>query len=222
MILTMGEALERMSQRVYENKKSIKQDDVQRRNEFVDVYGTEFYRNGDANAPARFYISVSKDMIYYLRFQFKLIISPFISTTSGGTSPVTVSVNDTSLSVSGSTITPNPHKHTTNAHTHNLISGITQTPVTASDFKVSVEGIDITPYLAAQQGGWISGEGVWPSLDLDKNYDILEVISNMRAEGRTAEAELIERVGYKPVEISASAPFACTLSLYLKYSHPCR
>lgn len=222
MILSIGEALERMSQRVYDNKTSIRQDNVQRRNEFVDVYGTEFYRNGDANAPARFYISVSKDMIYYLRFQFKLIITPFVSTTSGGTSPTTVSMNGTSLSVSGSSISPNPHSHTTNAHTHNLISGITQTPVTASDFRVSVEGIDITPYLMAQHDSWISGEGVYPSIDIDKNYDILEVISDMRAEGRDADAALIERVGYKPVEISASAPFGCTLSLYLKYSHPGR
>ena len=99
------------------------------------------------------------------------------------------------------------------------MTGITPTPVTATNFGVKVEGIDITPYLAAQYGNWINGEGVWPYLDIEKDYDLLEVASDLIAEGREADAEKITKAGYKAVEITADGPFQVTLVLYLKYNH---
>lgn len=219
MIISPFEAIERVAARTSKNAKDIAQKNKQRRYSVVDIYGTEFTRLGDLNSPARFYISVSPDMVYYHRFEFKLIISPFTSTVSGGTQPVTVAVDDTSLSISGGSISPNPHRHTTQSHTHNIVSGITQTPVTANNFRVIVEGIDITPYLAAQYNDWINGEGVWPYLDIGKDYDLLEVASDLMAEGRTDDAKKLMKAGYKAVEISASGPFQVTLVLYLKYNH---
>lgn len=219
MIITQTEALERISERVYENTKSIKQNDRQRRDRVVDMYGVEFTRVGDGGAPARFYISVSPDMVYLERFQFKLIISPFVSTAGSGTSAASVRVNDTSLSVSASSVTPNPHSHTTDAHTHNINAGVTLIPATADNYRIFVEGIDVSAYLMAQHGIWIDGEGVWPSTQIEKNFDLLEVAGDMVAEGRTDDADMILRPGYKPIEISANGAFSATMSLYLKYSH---
>lgn len=220
MYLTQEEALERVAERTYKNTKDINRDNRQRRNEVVDLFGVEYTRQGDASNPATFYISISPDMIYLDRFEFKLIIQPFTSTVQGGTDSVTVTVNSKSLSVSNNTISPNPHNHTTSAHTHNVISGVSQTTLTASNFKVFVDSRNITPYLMAQYGGsWISGEGVYPSLDVEENYDILEVASDFAGAGDVATATALTEAGYKKVEITANGPFQVTLVNYLKYSH---
>jgi len=241
MILTQEEALVRISERVAENKKRIDRMLKQRRNQVVDMYGVEFTRQGGPNVPARFYISITPDLIYLERFEFKLIVQPFMSL--AGT------VNGTSLTVSGTgggydvvtaqdltnilnadncsaypddtggggdgggSISPNPHSHT-------VTPGIAQIPTTANDFRVSVEGIDVTPYLMAQYGGaWLDGEGVYPSLDIGRDYDLLEVASDLIGEGRKADADKILRSGYKLIEITASSLFNITLVLYLKMSH---
>lgn len=233
MIVSLEDAVYRLSERVVKNHEDIRQAKVLRRNQAVDIYGDEFYRQGDNDAPASFYVSVSKDMVYMERFEFKLIIQPFTSTVSKNTvSSATVTVDDTELEINEArtqgtpneehthTITPNPHTHETLPHTHTVVpkGGISQTQVTAGDFRISIEGVDITPYLMAQYDGeWIDGEGVFPSLDIDEEYDILEVISDMTAEGRDTSA--LTRPGYKLVQVSASGPFACTMVLYLKYNH---
>ena len=220
MWMTEGEALERVARTTANSAKNISQDNTQRRNQVVDLYGVEFYRQGDGGAPARFYLSISPDMVYMERFEFKLIIQPFISTVAaGGVQSATVTVDNTSLSVSGTTITPNPHKHTTQAHTHTITGGIAMSQTTAKDFRITIEGIDVTAYLTAQYDAWIDGEGVYPSLDVDKNYDILEVASDLIAEGRDSDADLLTRSGYKMVEISSNTPFSVVLVAYLKYSH---
>lgn len=222
MILTQEEALVRVSERVAENKKRIDRSLKQRRNQVVDMYGVEYTRQGAENAPARFYISISPDMVYLERFEFKLIIQPFI-TTSGGIGPASLDLTGVGTerkeSVTPSEvadmldITPNPHTHT-------LSSGITPIVTTADDFRVRIEGIDVTPYLMAQYGGdWIDGEGVYPSLNIGEDYDILEVASDLVGEGRTADADKLVRSGYKSIEISASGTFGVTLVNYLKFSH---
>lgn len=241
MILTQEEAIVRISERVAENKNRIDRMLKQRRNQVVDLYGVEYTRQGAANAPAHFYISISPDMVYLERFEFKLIITPFVSTVGG--------VGYTSLSASGhgteyGVVTPEdlddilnsdgcsayPDDEggegglitgvTPNPHTHTLERGIYSIPTTATDFRVRIEGIDVTPYLMAQYGGaWINGDGVYPSLDIGRDYDILEVASDMMGEGRKADADKLLRAGYKSIEISASGTFGVTLVNYLKYSH---
>lgn len=219
MIVSPYEAIEIVAARTSRNTQDIAQKNKQRRYSVVDSNGMEFTRLGDVNAPARFYISVSPDMVYYHRFEFKLIISPFTTTVSGGTDAVVVAIDDTSLEIQNDQITPNPHKHTTQAHTHNIVTGITPTPVTATVFGVKVEGIDITPYLAAQYNDWISGEGIWPYIDIEKDYDLLQVANDLKAEGRYADAAKLMKAGYKAVEVTANGPFQVTLVLYLKYDH---
>lgn len=219
MRISPYEALERVAARTAKNSQDISRKNKQRRYSVVDIYGTEFTRLGDGGSPAKFYISVSPDMVYYHRFEFKLIIQPFVSTVTGATQSASVEVNDTSLGISSGSITPNPHGHSTEPHSHNLVTGIALTHTQANDFTVSVDGIDITPYLAAQYDSWIDGEGVYPSLDIGKDYDLLQVACDLRAEGRYEDAETLMKAGYKEIEISSSSPFQSTLVLYLKYNH---
>lgn len=222
MILTQEEALIRVSERVAENKKRIDQMLKQRRNQVVDLYGIEYTRQGAANAPARFYISVSTDMTYIERFQFKLIVQPFLSMV-GGIAPAELELRgvgtDRKESVTPSElsgmleITPNPHGHT-------MTAGVTPIATTARDFRISIEGIDVTPYLMAQYGGkWIDCEGVYPSKELGKEYDVIKVSSDLIGEGRHEDADLLLRPGYKEVVITAGGPFSITLVNYIKLAH---
>lgn len=217
MWMTQGEALERVARTAAKTAKNVVQENTQRRNQVVDLYGVEYYRHGDANHPATFYISISPDMVYMERFEFKLIIEAFSSTggeigeTSLSPGPY-ATVDEPTLILSDQAVTPNPHTHT-------VTPGISHTPTTASDFRVKVEGIDVTANLMAQYDGWINGEGVYPMLDVSKNYDLLEVASDFIAEGDTAKADTITQSGYKKIEISSGSPFDVVLVLYSKYSH---
>lgn len=204
----LGTALSVLSEKTSDNTKSIRRNNLQRRDEFVDLYGIEFHRNGSADSPAVFHVSVSGDAAYMERFQFKLVIEPFQVSTE-------LALTSTSLSITDDdNITPNPHNH-------QLVAGVTNIPVTASDFTIEVEGIDITPYLRAQveEGGWnwFNGEGVYPSSNLEESFDLMEVASDIEAEG--GDGSKILRQGWKPITLRGSQPFSATLVLYLKYQH---
>lgn len=225
MRLTEEEAIEKLSQRTYNNTRERQQDSKQRRNEVVDLYGVEYTRQGDNGTPAKFYISISPDMVYLERFEFKLIISPFLSTVGSGTSSATIDISgetsETELGIVNNDVSPKKHKHTfsgTNTHTHTLTAGVTPVTVSANTFSISIEGIDITSYLSAQTT-WVNGEGIFPSTDIEDNYDILAVASLLMAENRKADADKLLSSGYKEIAISANGPFQVTLVNYLKLSH---
>jgi len=227
MELPIEEAIQRIAERTVDNTTELRKARFQRRTEFTDLYGIPFSAQGDANSPATFYISISPDLVYYLRFQFKLEIKPFVSTVSAGTRPASVVVNPTSLAgqVSGQSvnITPNPHGHDTNAHTHEVVSGLTITHTEADDFRMMIQGIDITAYLMEQHdGAWIEGEGLYPNNVIegeDDFYDILDVATVLHSEGNTADCEKLLAPGFKKVEITSNSPFAATLYLYVKHSN---
>lgn len=92
-------------------------------------------------------------------------------------------------------------------------------PVASSGYRVKVDGVDVTAYLAAQHDGWIGGEGVFPSLDPDANYDLLEAACDMRAAGDINLAERVVSPGYKKIEVSGESLFMVTLVIFLKHSH---
>lgn len=227
MLLTTDEYIDRIAKRTVENSENIKQKDRQRRHSFVDLYGVEYTRQGDGSNPATFYISISPDMVYMERFEFKIIVSPFLTSNGMGTNTASPVIGSTELETSlvksgneitGVNITPNPHTHTIGAHTHGLSPGVGSTPAQAGDYRMFIEGIDVTPYLMAQYD-WVNGEGVWPNLVIGEDYDILEVASDLVAEGRSGEADLLTSSGYKRVQITGPGPFSVTLVNYLKYSH---
>lgn len=217
---TLQGALTRIARNVSDLKDSNHHDGLQRRNQVVDLYGYEFYRQGSTDAPAQIGISISQDLGYFERFEFKIIVSPFIiPISSGGTEPVTL---DISGDTENSTVPPNTHKHgsgsivvSPNPHNHTVTAGITMSTSTFSDFRVLIEDIDITAELKQQYGGdWIEGEGIYPRNDLS-NYDILKVVGYLTNEQR----EKILSPGYKKIELRANGFYNCTLVNYLKFSH---
>lgn len=72
--ITYEEALNRIAERTNDNIKELRKSRLQRRTEFTDLYGVPFYAESDSDNKATFYISVSPDLVYFLRFQFKLEI----------------------------------------------------------------------------------------------------------------------------------------------------
>lgn len=222
MQISYESAIQRLAEKTVDNTRELAKTRKQRRTEFADLYGIPFTAQGDATTPAEFYISISPDLVYYLRFQFKLHIQPFVSTVSGGTGSANVTVNDRSLSIANNAITPNPHNHSTVSHSHNIISGLTLTHTTADDFRVKIHGVDVTPYLMEQQDGeWIDGEGLYPSkgLDDDSVYDILDVATVLHSEGDEESVDKLLKPEFKRVAITSNAPFQATMYLYLKYSN---
>lgn len=223
--MSLDEVLNRLAERTSDNTKVLRNQMQQRRNGMEDLYGVMFSADGDEDAPATFYISLSPDFVYLQRFAFKFVIKPFATTVKGGSSPATVIVDNTSLLVNNETgqIEPNPHTHFTLPHTHNMTSGKTFIDTTSDYWRVRIDGIDITAYLIEQHDGqWINGEGIYPNGDLVSQggfYDILDVASMMIADGREAQAEKILEPRFKKVEIISDAPFSIDVYAYVKYSN---
>lgn len=219
--MTDMEALIRVAERTIDNRRQLKNSTQQRRTSFVDLYGIEYLRQGDANNPATFYISVSPDFAYYERFAFKFQIMPFVSSVAGGTGSAVVDVNPTSLT-GGSSISPNPHDHSTQPHTHNIVKGLSYTNTTSSNWRVKIHDVDITPYLMEQQdGAWIDGEGIYPNNrneDKEDFYDILDVACLLNEQGETDKVNKLLAPEFKKVEIISDAPFQVAAMCYIKYS----
>ena len=224
-ILTYEQVLNRLAEKTSDNTKQLRRGVQQRRNGMEDLYGVMFSAEGDANNPATFYISLSPDYVYLERFAFKFVIKPYSTTVTGGTDSVNVTVDDTSLSISNDSITPNPHKHTTQSHTHNLINGKAFVNTVSDYWRVHIHGVDITPYLIEQHDGdWIDmsdgdTEAVFPSNAMDDFYDILDVCSMMTADEDYENRDKILQPEFKKVEIISDAPFGVDAYLYMKYAH---
>lgn len=223
-----------LAERTIDNSNRLRKGVNQRRNGMEDLYGVCFSAEGDADNPATFYISLSPDYVYLQRFAFKFVIRPFTTTVKGATDSATVGVDGTSLDMSGyvwgtdskhntvhgyTTITPNPHSHTTQPHSHNLVKGMAFANTTSTNWRVKIANVDITAYLAAQHGSWISGEGIYPDNSMVNFYDILEVASDLTAVGDIQSRDAILASEFKKVEIISDAPFGVDAYLYLKYSN---
>jgi len=148
-MITFESAINRLAERVSDRTQESRNIRLQRRNQVVDIYGMEFTRQGDIGEPASFYISISPDLIYFERFEFKVIIESFRVPIAGangdsdsGISLETVRVRDRSLnlnvestslnsdtaelglttadiSVSETVASPNPHSHQLSPNPHN-------------------------------------------------------------------------------------------------------
>ena len=192
-MITIEQAINRIAEKTYENSLDIRRKNLQRRHQVVDLYGVEYSRLGDGNNPAIVYISISPDMEYLERFQFKLIITPFRSSVGSMSGSGTASVGETELSiehdvvatniggddydisVSDPSLDPNPHSHSIDGLTITATPGITISNIPSSaQFRVKVfdpvddptmeDAVDITEMLASQYNNqWISGAGVYPS-----------------------------------------------------------
>ena len=231
-LITLDQYLNALSEKTIDNSRQLRRDLHQRRNGMEDLYGVCFSANGDANNPATFYISLSPDYVYLERFAFKFVIKPFTSSVAGA-SGGTLTINSTMLEATATQdeetkditvgITPNPHTHTISGSIGGIDYGVTKQDTYSTNWRVIIDGIDITPYLIAQHDGeWINGEGIFPTNRLDRRidfYDILEVCDVLTAEGRIADREKILASTFKPVQIVSDAPFAVDAYFYPKYSN---
>lgn len=217
MIRTEQDAISTLAKKTAQARKDIRQDKNQRRNQVVDLFGIEYTRQGDTTHPATFYISVSRDLIYYERFEFKIILGSFMIPVAGGgtTSETIVTVDNTSLTTNGTIITPNPHTHTTQPHDHALSPGISIFQSQVSNLEMWIEGVNVTQYLKDQHNGnWIEGEGIFPGSGFEV-YDILDIAGKLPKWQKGA----VMQPGYKKVEIRADGIFNVTLVNYFKYNH---
>ena len=95
--ITIDEALNRIAEVTSDNRKDIKQSRLQRRTEFTDLYGIPFYAESeliDGRHVAKFFISVSPDLVYFMRFQFKLYIQTLATGGSGDFKVYMNGIND--------------------------------------------------------------------------------------------------------------------------------
>lgn len=74
MRITYEEALNRIAEVTKDNRDELRKSRLQRRTEFTDLNGVPFFARSDDENKAQFYISISPDLVYFLRFQFKLHI----------------------------------------------------------------------------------------------------------------------------------------------------
>ena len=233
--MTIDEALNILAEYTSDNYRDLNRKNLQRRNQVVDMYGE--HSTQYSTGTARFYISVGKDLVYLERFQFKLIIEPFkapISSDTTSIQPTDLTVSGTSLTDNNNVISPNPHNHTItpNPHTHSMSvgAGVTEIPFTGSTTGIEVfcsdgngtsKWVDITAYMVLQHGSaWMSGEGVFPSTELDVDFDVMQAACDMYHAGQTDDAAMLIRSGeLKIIRITTTAPCTITLMNYLKYSH---
>lgn len=193
---TLQSAIDILAERTHDNKRNIAEKDRQRRNQIVDLYGVDYSRNSNKDNEAILYISISPDLVYYERFQFKLYIEEGTTAT------------DFQIFVK-SRYYRNPD---TDAYETKLID---VTPYLQAQFDGEwIEG--------GRENAYPNNRIVEPA-DTDtapaSAYDLLEVASMMYAEGREDLAEAILIPEHKEIVIKADAEFFAALVLYLKYSH---
>lgn len=214
--------MSRLAERTIDNYKQLRKDTTQRRVSFVDLYGVEYLRQGDASHPATFYVSISPDFMYYERFALKLHIMPFASTVKGVNLPQYTGDANLALDANNA-ITPNPHNHSLIGLTPSTDYGLQFITTTSDDWTIKIHDVDVTPYfLAQQEGEWIHGEGIYPSdktEDIDDFYDVLAAACDMYAEGHTSDANKLLVPEMKKIEIFSDAPFQVATMVYVKYSH---
>lgn len=81
--MTYAEALERVAEVTKDNRDELRKSRLQRRTEFTDLYGIPFYAESDEDNEARFYVSVSPDLVYFMRFQFKIYVQHLAASDDG-------------------------------------------------------------------------------------------------------------------------------------------
>lgn len=197
MSMTLRKQLNILAERTYDNKRDISEKNKQRRNQVVDMYGMDISRESNSSNPyglkgdtATLYVSVSPDLVYYERFQFKL----YINSNSAENFQIFVRTK----------------------YTHDgeyKMGNIDITPyLKAQEDGEWIEGGRETAYPNNVL------EDADPTAPANA-YDMLEVADMMYAEGNEEQAEAILRPEFKKFLVRADGEFFCAMILYLKYSH---
>lgn len=155
-----------------------------------DEEGTSDVSNGSRNNPARFWLSLSEDLVYFMRWGIKFEILPFETTSPSATEPTALSLDiddhtvthpatphattNETLAHSGS-VSPNPHSHA-------MTGGIYEIPPNAENLRIFLAGYDITAYLEAQfpagfpniGNGWAAG--LYPNAILRDKFSLTQAV----------------------------------------------
>lgn len=200
---TTQKQLNVLAERTHELKKNISEKDKQRRNQVVDLFGVDIARQSGGDGKARYYVSISADLVYYMRFQFKVYIE----------TPVEHSkLNNFKIIIKNARVEQDGMY---------VKQDIDLTPY----LKAQITNDDGT------MEEWIDGDNdykAWPNNNIPDEevssspanaYDILEVASMMYAEGKPELAEAVIRPEFKTFQFEADGEFFGAMILYLKYSH---
>lgn len=209
MKLTRQKQLNILAERTHDLKKNISEKDKQRRNQVVDLFGEDISRQS-SNGEATMHVSVSPDLVYYERFQFKIYIDDAPTLTNFQVwAWLLVKQSNGSYQRQNVDLTP-------------------YLKATAVD-----EDGQILPWVNGDNGG-----KAWPNDNLDEGaskpedqeddpqevetanfYDLLEVADMMYAEGKDEIAEGLLRPELKKFRFIADQNFFASMIMYLKYSH---
>lgn len=207
----LQKTLDILAERTVSHTKNIKEKDRQRRNSVIDLYGIEVYREAkliNGKYEAVFPLAISRDLTYYLRLQFKVLIE-------------TSSANEFSIYVRSSVNTGEKDEEGDWIYRKRDID-ITPYLMAEQDGDwIDGENRDST-----------GDNRFWPNDELPDNepsneppntYDLMSVVSMMEAEKRQGsetkgyEAEAIERVEMKKIVIKANAAYKAAVQFYPKY-----
>lgn len=107
--------------------------------------------------------------------------------------------------------------------TGGLTPDIRPVPVEATRFRVLIDGVDVSPYLAAHHDGWVRGAGMWPSEDIDDNYDLLQVMCDMWSQAQNGDAaalaayKKLSTPGNKKFQVTGNGLFSMSIQLWCKF-----
>ena len=151
-----------------------------------DEEGTSDVSNGSRTSPARFYLSLSEDLVYFMRFGIKFEILPFETTSAGATTDtnLTLDIDDHTVTHPN---TPHPTQTETlthtgsvspNPHGHQIIAGVYNIPASIEGLQIYLAGYNITAYLEAQYpsdfpnagNGW--APGLYPNNVLKDKFSL--------------------------------------------------
>lgn len=188
-----------LSERTYENKKNISEKDKQRRNQVVDLFGIDLSRISSPSKKeagkedAVLYVSVSSDLIYYERFQFKIYIDDTTATDFQIIAWIKVEKSADEYEWEEFDLTP---------------------------YLIEQEDGE---WIDGENGGnaWPNNSDIVDT-DPDEPpnaYDVLDVASTLEAEGKREYAEALLRPGFRKFYVRANGSFFAAMILYLKYSH---
>lgn len=217
----LSEAFGKVSKVTNRNRDNVRTEHYQRRTMVTEDFDKEYTAAGDGtNDTATIWLAVSPDLIYFERWEIKIIIDPFVVHSMPGlaaTTPAEHEVTPTHLS-GGFSISPNPHTHglTNNPHTHAIVPGITTYPTHVGQFEVKMDWIDLTPYFRTQYSTlpWITKDGIYPDMSVQNRYNILDAVNYMSDFDRSK----ILAPGYHRLDFKADGLFSVRIREFKKYS----
>lgn len=228
---SLNEALGKISKVTNRNRSRGRTEQYQRRTMVCEDFDKEYSASGDGtNGTASIWLAVSPDLIYFERWELKIIIDPFVVHSvegDGATTQITHKIEPADLTVTETLvpstphehkhyISPNPHSHaiTNSTHSHSINPGITSYPSELSQFEVMMDWIDLTPYFRTQYPDWITHDGMYPDTTVQHRYNILDAVNYMS----DLERSKILAPGYHRLDFKADGLFTARIREFKKYS----